>query len=342
MAREAPDRLSRGLAREELRNLRRAVGDTHSDGSAILRLLDLMRDRTVPKFEKGKRLSEGDCTALRRDIGAYVEANFRPIRSFVARKQPVSGFEGSFDLHSFFYSQVNPMQLQSAATEDGVTFEEEGLEFRFGRYLVDRKRVIMDDFSCNITISDHTLMRLIQRKACAREPIAFLNGQMSSILPYVPIYLGAAVLTNSSVGMMLPMPDGLLMGVFTISRQPEAVGMHFRRRIGSWSTGSGLVPSPVPNAFPAEGDVETMVSMRISTYISLPMMSPDQLWCRAALMALSRDNQPLHDDLLATLIAPEVMHSQEVGRRMVPAYRDFRRITDSDFWRRANKLDLNT
>ena len=129
------------------------------------------------------------------------------------------------------------------------------------------------------------------------------------------------------------MPDGILMGVYTVNRQPEAIGMHFRRRVMSCKEGSGMIPSPVANIFPEDGNTDSMVSIRISTYVSLDMMTEDQKWCRAALMAMSRQNESIHGDLVGLITKPEVGLDVDV---IGPAFTDFKLIVESDFWKRAN------
>jgi hypothetical protein len=334
MAKEAPDRLSRGLAREELRNMRRAIGDSHVDGAAVVRFLELVRSHTLPRFAKGKRLTDAQCGMLKQEVSAFIDVNFRPIQKTQCPTSSIAGMAGDLDLNSFFYAQVNPQKLRGI-DDESLVFDEEAMEFRCSRYFIDRRRAVLDDYSCNISFSDHTLMRMIQRKACEREPIAYLCSLFPSIIPYAPIYLSTAAASNRSFGLMIPMPDGVLMGVFTVIDDPDSIGVHYRRRIMSSANGSGFIPSPVPNIFPEDGNPQSMVAIRISTYISLNMMSDDQKWCRAALMAMVRQNQDAMPGLLGMMTTPEETNLEQV----VPVYRDFGTIVATDFWRKANNLD---
>lgn len=339
--RAVPDKMTRGLARQELKTLQREVGDTHPEGASVIRLLEKVRETTVPRFSKGKRLTPEATERLSTEVSSFVDNNFKPIRRFTTRG-PLAGFEGEFDLNSYFYSQINPQNLRSMGAES-EEFDEDAMEFRFGRYFLDRRRFVLDDFSCNVSFSYHSLVRLIQRRACDENPIAFLQSHTDAILPFVPVYVGAAVLTNQSFGIMIPMPDGALMGVYTVNRQPEAIGYHFRRRIMSVNVATGMIPSPVPNLFPEDKNPDTMVSIRISTYLSQDMMTLNQKWCRVALMALTRQNKEIEADVMGMLTCPErTSIDPNVGERIMPVFKDFREIVESEFWRKAMKLNPAT
>lgn len=340
--RAVPDKLTRGMARMEMKKLQREVGDTHPEGSSVIRLLDLVRAVTVPRFSKGKRLTPEAATRLESRVDEFVDTNFKPISRSQYRGH-LAGFEGDLDVKTFTYSQINPQNLKSNLDDCTTEFEEDAMEFRFGRYFLDRRRFVLDDFSCNVSFSYHALVRLIQRRACPDEPISFLKTKVDDILPYVPVFLGAAVVSGKSFGIMIPMPDGALMGVYTVTNQPEAIGLHFRRRIMSVNVTSGLVPTPVPNLFPENGDENTMVAIRISTYLSNDMLTTNQKWCRAALMAMMRQNQEIREDVVGMLTRPEkVERDPEVKNRITPIFKDFRSVVESDFWRQAMKLSSPT
>lgn len=330
--------LARGLVREELRALKRASGETNAANSAQVRLFQMAVDRCTAPFTKGKRLSETDVARLRQDLIAFIRENYKPIVGGTY-KQRIAGFEGSVSrVDAHYYMQSSPHRLSKVGDEE-AWFDEESVELRYSRVVVDRKRVVLDDLSCNLSFSAHALARLIERGACEREPIKFLGRRISQMLPLVPLFAFSTIASRENLGVLIPVGDGALLGSYTLTRDPLTIAHHYRRRLKIDRLGSGPERMPVINPF-ADHDYEdeSMVSLRINTFLDHDALKPAQEWVRDGLTALLQK----HQDKLATLVGmvttPEMMLVEGFASQTLPAFVDFSKLIGDPRWDRALNL----
>jgi hypothetical protein len=321
-----------------LRNIRSVVGHGFGPESAPYRLYELAIARALPTFTKGKRLSDAQVASLKKELSAYVVDNYLPFAAETV-KQRIGGFETILATTDCFYYMLPSRSLLAKPTDRENEFSDDVVDMRFTRIAADRKRVIIDDLSCNILFSNHALSRMIERDACERKPIDFLRQNAFSILPFVPLLVMMMIKSDVAIGCMIPLGDGVLLGNYMINTHQSVLDREFRRRAAINKAGCGLTPLPVWNPFRDHAFEENNnIALRMTTFIDHNALTPSQEWARDQLNAFIKRNENAIPALCAIMTSPEIMGHPEFTDIVFPVFDDFLTIIEHPMWAKANRL----
>ena len=335
------DRLSRGYMREELRKLTSKVGVFSTADSAYHRAYDIIEERVKRYFGNKKRLPEDVAKRLRADIKNYIRENFVPVAGG-DYKSRIHGFEGRVsEVNAYYYFQPC---LNVIVKEDGTRYEENSVELRHLRLIVDRRRVVIVDFSCNIAFTEHMLTRLVERGACPNRPLEYLANRVAEILFFVPMFTVATLSTSKRSGVLIPTSEGVLVGDFVIATDPMSVDYAYRRRLLFDEYGSGVQTMKDADALQADRAKKgEFISTRMSTFLDLDTLGNDKRWCWEMMSKLRNDYAEYSPLMIGFLTSPEVMSERKIALRVKPLFDAFAGdILYDPRWNRACKINLAT
>lgn len=329
-----PDRLTQGLVRDELRQYRYAL---HRPKQAIVALFEFLEARVGHIFAQGRRLTEAQRRALRRDTDIFIRDRFRPFSSQVTR-QPLAGIEANqIELHGYHYTNPRSYMLRRIGDipeGSDATFEEEGVEFRYLRFAISARRVIVDDFSCHISFSFHTLMRIVARCG-TNHPIAYLRERAIDFLPFVALNLTGSIALRESRQVAIPLPGGLVVGDLA-RNEGESLSVHHRRRLILDHDACGLSETPMENIFADPSNFDALLTIRTTTFIDNDNLGDLKTWAKSSLAHLMDQHPQARDVLFRTLIAPETSsHKEGELRKCVDLMLAYSDLIDQQKWQRA-------
>ena len=324
MASTPVDKLSRGLARQEIRRLTRVSCREDGTPRFITEAFNVF-DKALGKDKgKSKRLTEQAVKMISKKISGLT----REIGTVASKTEPlvVTGVNQPLSFETGLYFQPFDITLRPNEEEEKV-FDENLIELRYFRYHIGRRRQIIDDIATGFSINEHALARMIERKACNDNPLSCIIDNIDRFIAYAVLFIRCEDTPIDK--LMMPLGAGALMSITMTSRREDTILHACRRVLFDW-TGNGFLPSPIPYAL---SDGPNLYSIRASTYVPDSLMTLDQRWCKAALAALLRDHNARIPDLIRVVTHPEEMtrYSPEVA----PVFEDMRLIVNSAFWKRA-------
>lgn len=331
------DRLARGYVRDELRKLRKVVGDFNSPGSAFVRLHKHVQTQAGAQFIKRPRLSDQTVSRIRGDLHDFILKNFLPV-AFHTLKRRIHGFQGRVSLVTeYFYIQPTKNRL---VPHEGEIFEDEAVEFRFLRLVVDRDRVSIDDFSCFASFTTHALVRMIERDECEKEPIAYVASQLAPILACTAFLTAATVVLDNDSGVIIPLPKGMLVGKFMLAADDKSREFGYRRRIIG-DADSLRIESLQDIDIIQGNNPDGILAIRVNTYLSRDMVSEDQSWCRDRMVRALANHVDLIPLVVGMITCPEVMADDKTLAGCTPLFDALEDVIVDPRWARACKLDRN-
>lgn len=194
--------------------------------------------------------------------------------------------------------------------EKRPVFQSEYLQLRYLRIGTDRRRMVMDDIFCHLQISDHTLIRILERGATMRRPLELVNGGIRDLLKQTIAFIYFFKTTNIKVypRALFNFREGAILTKWSaIAESTEQEGRTFNFRLQGDSSGFRSSSLPLESLFQADipnGNIGYDI-MDLSTYVGPYEMSGEQNTISRQLRDIFTDESENLDKLLNLVIAPE-------------------------------------
>lgn len=192
------NRLARGYVRYAIKNCEEVDPQTFGG------ILQLISERAGNLFRRGKRLTVQQVESLKEELSQFC---VNKLKAFGFARYGKNGELQTTEC--YYYSSLGERQLYTNnLTEEA--FKEHSVELRMQRFLVDRKRVIVQDSSCNISFSWHALVRMVERGEVDGDPLEYLKDQLELIVGLNFMFV-AAFCKSPGLTMVIPLKRGILL-----------------------------------------------------------------------------------------------------------------------------------
>jgi hypothetical protein len=337
------DRLATGYVRQELRPLKLA----HKT-EPCFDALKTIHQITTPYFYRGKRLPADRLAPLKRSMESMIKDRYQPFRersqtNFLAG---LDGVKTPFTEYLYWSPRQSSFQ-QIDVNDEGAEvvrdFDDDLVELRALRSFGDRKRFVLDDLGCNITFSEHLLKRLVERNKKITKPLEFIGNAVESWLPLATLYRVTMIMEGYSVGVALPLDDGLMLGSMSINFiEDREDQLKDRLRIRSDENGITFNPLPVENFFlMANGDKGMVATLRLNTFISFNEMKSHKEWLLKKITNFQAKYAVHLQSLMEFAINPEASATIEATDGMMAAFNAMRDMLNDPFWDTACPIVKN-
>ena len=263
---------ARGLVRTALNDMRTDLPDP-----LRYHLTQRFQHLAKRRFQKGKRLSEGEIAGLRREIDSLKLPNAKNIRLSDA-------FENK---RLLIYAEPSLREL-SSLTENWRQYTDDCLSIRALDTDLSRRRLEMLDWSLGVTFSGHALGRLFERQGSRVDLIPDTFKFTLESLRYV----FALLYYLDTPHFAFPFADGLALG--HVVRLEDS-----REELFAYAAdieGRGLIDTA--DIFHIGRKIDCDYCFRITTFISNDMLKPGQERLRNA-MVDAFDSNPACVTLIA-------------------------------------------
>lgn len=328
------DRLARGYVRQELRPLKQTSGQQVETA-----FLKDHRHVFETYFSRNKRLPESLPPTL---VKTMVESYFPRLIPVGTLPKDLE-FPGirAKNVHqaNVLYWEANEHEL-TGLNEGEVGFDDNTVDLRFTRIIADRKRVIIDDHLLPVSVSEHALARMSERKFSVERPLAAFSEEMDRWLPMSIAFLFAGIALKKLFGIGIPVGDGMVLGcVVAQSTKPRSdrysTDLHINRRVQADNRGVYFADPKRQDFFNIEA--HRTVLLRISTFISAKQLSWEQEWARDRMCRIMEKHHEVMPVITQTIIEGQPIEAEQADavRYMLA---DLVRLVEDDVWNESIRI----
>lgn len=286
-------KLARGLVRQELRPIHgmKTVG-------AYQELVDHASDIVAKEFKKRNgKIPTQLASRLRKQLDHKAKSLFGPIKGYDIPTS-ILPYEGErlVDSNGFLYwlSSEQEVYTDWAVEQNTPDYSSEMLELRFHRTLADRRSVILDDYFCNLMVSPHALVRMIERSGTTKTPVADISANIEEVVTYASMMCMAYTKFESSVypQVIIPFGDGAFLGKVVIVNEILDQGHHLQFRTTLSQKGLQTTTPPFSMYFTKKDPFTSSTKLiYISSFISKYETSNEQEWAISTLSDLYNEEK---------------------------------------------------
>lgn len=289
MSHDQYDKLAWGLVKDEIRRLLKPRDYLAMEDE----LVEIIRPKERSHFRPNHSLTDQEVKRVRRSIISETNQrlaafNHRQVRG---RMEPQGGM---MDIDSFLAWNVTEFVVTDQRDES-LRRREKFLELRNLNFAVGKKKIIVDSLSCFVYVNQHTLYRLIQRGAIAKDPIRTLTETIDEWAGYAAMFLMISKHSGRYTGrnVLIPFCGGALLAkiAITIPKNELEVNGQSLRFFDSM-LGAALDESPYEPAFAFDKNGQVgCLTLQISTWIPNEIYSLEQEWSHYQIQAFMKKYQ---------------------------------------------------
>lgn len=322
-------KLARGLVRQELRPLMKAV-----DSGVHERLANAVYEELNEDFARrnGKIPASMAASAKRRALLRAKDA-LAPVASY-SFKTPIDEEATVAKPADGFLYWLMSHQLVFDGIENEQSYEGHYLELRMHRYMADRRRLLFDDYFCNIMLGQHTLTRMLERGEVSDEPLAAISDNIEDILVFTSLMCMTYAKFHSSLypQVLIPFGKGAFLAKVVSVNEALSGGYHLRFRVQMGEHGITTSLPPFPAYFTLNQDYrQTTKLIYISSYIGPYEMSVEQQWVVDSLLELMEHERQNLYSYRNLIIASDAM-DMPAARLLPTVIEKMKKICSDDRW----------
>ena len=309
---EEYDRLAWGLVKEELRHL---VKPRNPHGMEET-LSQIIKPDKIGYYRAQGALSDTKHKMVRRKVLGEAEQRLKLFGHTTSRaRMEVTG--GKMDIESYFAWDLKELNLTDVKGAGAASRSENFLELRHLNFAVGKKKLILDVLNCFVLVNQHTLYRMVQRGAVAREPLGLLSDRVDDWMGYAAMFLLSHKYLGNHLGntVFIPFCGGALLGQMAFTEScftDQGWDRHKLRFFDSINKGK-IDTSPFESALQDtfEGK-EGNVTLQITTWIPDQYYHGEQEWAEAQIQKIAKNHSYLFNYCINTIYG---RHTEETDTR---------------------------